>query len=195
MDNRIAIDKLDRTCRQDGELASRSIRILDPEKCTHWGSNLGSRHRDDPSSREKGKVWNRPILAGLEAVEGRKFVVTHPEVLTRLISTLGRLHEEALLLISLAADHTYLYDEVVAQGSRTGLAGNFRTIVETALTRNASAVALAHNHPSGSLSPSKEDLIFTRHVSALLSPLDITLVDHVIVTNRSALSLQKAEMT
>lgn len=56
-----------------------------------------------------------------------------------------------------------------------------RTIVQGALGVNASAVILAHNHPSGDPTPSDADIAATRSLAPLLAQLDITLLDHAVV--------------
>ena len=56
-----------------------------------------------------------------------------------------------------------------------------RLIVETALRHKANSVILAHNHPGGSLNPSKADVDATRRIAAALEAISIKVVDHIIV--------------
>lgn len=58
-----------------------------------------------------------------------------------------------------------------------------RVICQIALNTNSTGIILSHNHPSGNLNPSKEDLEITKKVKTALSTLDIQLFDHVIVTD------------
>lgn len=58
-----------------------------------------------------------------------------------------------------------------------------RNIVKNALLLNASCVVLAHNHPSGSLSPSRADRDVTKKIKEGLKSVDINIVDHIIVTD------------
>lgn len=55
-------------------------------------------------------------------------------------------------------------------------------IAQGALTANASAVILAHNHPSGDPTPSSDDLAFTSATKRMLAAVDTPMLDHVIVT-------------
>lgn len=57
-------------------------------------------------------------------------------------------------------------------------------IVREALLTNASAIIVAHNHPSGCSQPSPMDIKNTEHLKAALSPLNIQLLDHFIVGER-----------
>ena len=62
-------------------------------------------------------------------------------------------------------------------------------MAEAALRANAHAVLLCHNHPGGSLIPSRADLDMTDALSRLLSSLDVMLADHIIVAGEETLSL------
>jgi DNA repair protein RadC len=56
-----------------------------------------------------------------------------------------------------------------------------REVVKAALKENAAAVILAHNHPSGHVSPSPDDLRLTEDLKAVLQVLDVRVVDHLIL--------------
>lgn len=64
-----------------------------------------------------------------------------------------------------------------------------REVVKQALTRNAAAVILAHNHPSGVAEPSEADRLITRRISDALDLVDVRLLDHVIVGDGACVSL------
>ena len=65
-----------------------------------------------------------------------------------------------------------------------------RQIASAALALNATAVVLAHNHPSGLATPSDEDISTTRYIQEVLRKLDITLYDHVILADDDMVSLR-----
>ena len=56
-----------------------------------------------------------------------------------------------------------------------------REVVKEALALNASAIILAHNHPSGGFEPSREDLELTRILTEILRIIDVRVLDHLIV--------------
>ncbi|HAL86947.1 MAG TPA: DNA repair protein RadC [Deferribacteraceae bacterium] len=84
--------------------------------------------------------------------------------------------------------------EVVSSGTVDRTAVYPREIAELALRRKASYVIIAHNHPSGSLIPSEEDIHITERISKALETLDIKLLDHIIVTDTSFLSMKAQKL-
>jgi DNA repair protein RadC len=69
-----------------------------------------------------------------------------------------------------------------------------REVVKQALARNAAAVILAHNHPSGVAEPSDADRLITRRIRDALDLVDIRLLDHFIVGDGNCLSLASRGM-
>ncbi|MCP1298725.1 JAB domain-containing protein [Chryseobacterium sp. S0630] len=63
-----------------------------------------------------------------------------------------------------------------------------RIIMQTALLCNASSIIVAHNHPSGNLKPSNEDLKITKNIKNASEFLNIKLLDHCILTSTDYLS-------
>lgn len=88
---------------------------------------------------------------------------------------------EHFYIICLNAQRQLIYSATVAEGSLTDISVYPRKIVEEALKHQASYVILAHNHPSGTINPSQNDLDATCTISRALLPLDITVIDHIIV--------------
>ena len=66
-----------------------------------------------------------------------------------------------------------------------------RKIAEEALKNKASAVILAHNHPGGTLKPSANDIDATDAVRLALQTLDITILDHIIVSGNKYFSFKE----
>ncbi|MGA1847087.1 RadC family protein [Deferribacter abyssi] len=69
-----------------------------------------------------------------------------------------------------------------------------REIVKKALLENAVSVILVHNHPSGNLTPSNGDKVFTETVKNALTTVGIRLLDHIIVYKNRYLSFKKEEI-
>ena len=67
------------------------------------------------------------------------------------------------------------------RGSVHGSAVHPREVVKEALKENAAAIILAHNHPSGHVSPSPDDLRLTEELKGVLQRIDVRVVDHIIV--------------
>lgn len=70
-----------------------------------------------------------------------------------------------------------------------------RPILRRAFELNAARMILAHNHPSGRLTPSDADIEITQQFNRLFKALDCPIVDHIIVTAESALSFVERGIT
>ena len=77
----------------------------------------------------------------------------------------------------------------VSQGGISGTIIDIRLILATALKCNASAILLAHNHPSGNLRPSGSDIKITEKLKSACEVMDIRLLDHLIITSEKYFSL------
>lgn len=67
-----------------------------------------------------------------------------------------------------------------------------RLIVQQALNHDANTVMLAHNHPGGSLRPSSADIDVTKKIAAALNPINIKVLDHIIVAGNNSYSFAES---
>ena len=95
-------------------------------------------------------------------------------------------------ILCLDAKGKLLCCKEIGEGSVNSAAVPIRRIVEIALQANATAVVLAHNHPSGLAIPSDEDELTTYQLALALSAVDITLVDHFIIAEKDVVSLRSS---
>jgi len=72
--------------------------------------------------------------------------------------------------------------EVISEGGITGTVADPRIILKKALEHNAVNIVLCHNHPSGSLKPSRADELLTRKIKEAAQLLDMNVIDHIIVS-------------
>lgn len=100
-------------------------------------------------------------------------------------------HEPHELFACLFLDtrHRVLAFEVLFHGTVDGASVYPRAIVKRALAHNASALILAHNHPSGLCEPSQADVQLTEHLKKALALIDIRVLDHFIVGEGEPLSM------
>jgi DNA repair protein RadC len=80
----------------------------------------------------------------------------------------------------------------VARGAVSHVSVEPREVFAPAIARGASALLLAHNHPTGNVLPSVEDIGFTRTMMCAGETLGICVLDHLIVTRRGYVSLAEA---
>ena len=74
--------------------------------------------------------------------------------------------------------------ERISAGGITGTVADSRIIFNYAIRHNAVSIILCHNHPSGSLSPSNEDIDMTKKIVEAGKMLDIKVLDHIIVAEK-----------
>ena len=72
--------------------------------------------------------------------------------------------------------------EIISEGGITGTVADPRIILRKALEEDAVNIILCHNHPSGSLKPSRADEDLTKKIKAAALLLDIAILDHIIVS-------------
>ena len=103
------------------------------------------------------------------------------EVAEYLRSRLQGLTEEHFRVLLLNRRGILLEDALLTVGS-VGKAGpSTRLLVSRALSANASAVIVGHNHPSGAAQPSESYKLFTEELVRVLTPIGVKLLDHVII--------------
>ncbi|MCK5844683.1 MAG: DNA repair protein RadC [Victivallales bacterium] len=88
---------------------------------------------------------------------------------------------EAFLVIYLNARNRVLAYEIINEGTVDRAVVYPRNIVREALRNNASALILAHNHPSGECDPSAHDIALTDSLIKALKTVDVSVLDHLII--------------
>ncbi|MGB7957967.1 MAG: DNA repair protein RadC [Minisyncoccia bacterium] len=94
------------------------------------------------------------------------------------------LSKECLRGLYVDARYQVVHDEVISVGTLTSNIIHPREVFRPALEYSASAVILAHNHPSGIASPSDADIAITRQIVAAGKILGIGVLDHIVVTKQ-----------
>jgi DNA repair protein RadC len=106
-----------------------------------------------------------------------------------LSAQLRDLEHEVFCCLYLDKRHRLIHYEELFRGTIDGASVHPREIVKQALRRNAAAVIVAHNHPSGIAEPSQADEFITQRVRDALALVDIRLLDHIIVGDGASVSL------
>ena len=92
-------------------------------------------------------------------------------------------HHEVFAVIFLGRSNRINHFEIVSEGGITGTVADPRIILKKALEENAVGIILCHNHPSGSLRPSRADEELTGKIKEAAKFFDIKVMDHIIVSN------------
>ena len=95
-------------------------------------------------------------------------------------------------MVFLDAQHRVIAIDELFRGTLTQTSVYPREVVKEALAHNAAAVILAHNHPSGSATPSGADESLTRNLRQTLALVDVRVLDHLIVTPHPGAQLRRA---
>jgi DNA repair protein RadC len=96
---------------------------------------------------------------------------------------------EVFVVIFLDAQHRVIVVEDMFHGTLTQTSVYPREVMRAALDKNAAAVIFAHNHPSGVAQPSSADEFLTRNLKEALQYIDVSVLDHFIVTEQAVLSM------
>lgn len=99
------------------------------------------------------------------------------------------LQHEVFVVVFLDVNHRVLDVEPMFRGTVTQTAVYPREVVKAALSRNAAAVAFAHNHPSGQAEPSRADEALTMTLKAALALVDVRVIDHFVVAGDHLVSM------
>lgn len=103
--------------------------------------------------------------------------------------------KEVFVLLSLDSQHRLINTKTLFFGTINEAAVYPREVVKWVLEQNASAVILAHNHPSGLSQPSVADIAITRRIQSALATIDVRVLDHIIVGQGDCTSLaERGEM-
>jgi DNA repair protein RadC len=116
-----------------------------------------------------------------QRMAGKKYITSSADVADYLVHLLRGLKREAFAVVYLDASHGIIDTEVLSEGTVTVNTVYPREVVMAALKRNAVALVIAHNHPSGSLKPSPQDHQLTRTLHIICNFMHIRLLDHLII--------------
>lgn len=102
-------------------------------------------------------------------------------LISYLHGTLAHSPLELFHVLYLDRKNRLIHDETISHGTVDHCPVYPREVLLKALYHNASALIIAHNHPSGDPNPSRSDLTMTKTLQRVLGTLDIVLHDHVII--------------
>ena len=102
---------------------------------------------------------------------------------------IGVLPYESFTVVFLDSQQCLISCEEMFRGTLSAASVYPREVVVRTLHHGAAAVVLAHNHPSGEVTPSEADKALTRNLRAALALIDVRVLDHIIVGQGKALSM------
>lgn len=136
------------------------------------------------------------IISALElgrrrrAEEAIEFVkITSSKMVFEIMQPIiGELLHEEFWVLYLNNSNKIISKSQLSKGGLTGTVVDVRLVYKMALERGATGIILSHNHPSGKLQASPEDIKITKKLKTAGESLDISVLDHLIVTEHSYFS-------
>ncbi len=118
-----------------------------------------------------------------EAIELNK-VNASRDVFNFMQPTIGELTHEEFHVLFMNRANKIIQTERISSGGITGTVADARIIFNFAVRYNAVSIILCHNHPSGNLKPSDQDIDMTKKTVDAGKMLDIKVLDHIIITEK-----------
>ena len=134
-------------------------------------------------------VKDAPLMSG--------HPITKPEDAVELLGGyLCEMDREVLCVINLKTDGIPINCHFASMGSLNESMAHPREIFKASILSNAATIMLMHNHPSGNLTPSKQDTMMTDRMAKMCELMGIPLIDHVIVggDNRQYFSFKEKKL-
>lgn len=122
----------------------------------------------------------------------RKSKLSNPtEVVDFFKAELSNLKVEKFIGVFLNTKSEIINWEVISVGSLNASIVHPREVFSRAIKRSAASILVLHNHPSGHVSPSKEDLLITERLSEVGNVMGIPLLDHIIIGHEDYYSFKE----
>ena len=118
-------------------------------------------------------------------------VTTPDEVVDLLRERLQDLDREHFVVLHLDAKHSPTGLDTVSIGTLSATLVHPREVFKAAILASAGAILLAHNHPSGDVTPSKDDVDLTRRMVEAGRIIGIEVIDHIIIGDGHHLSFRE----
>lgn len=99
------------------------------------------------------------------------------------------LEHEEFRILGLSRNNSIIKTELISKGGRSGTIADGKIIFKSLIEMKASACILSHNHPSGNLKPSQQDIDLTNRFLSFSELVDLRILDHLIITDNGYTSL------
>ncbi|MBF4692318.1 JAB domain-containing protein [Fusibacter ferrireducens] len=150
----------------------------------------------EPSERQLDKINKlNEFIASYNVLklnqENEKITFKSPDDAGKYFASLlgGVKDKERFLVAFLDNSNSIIELKTVSQGSTNMAVVYPRDILKMALANDCSSILLSHNHPGGSLKASREDIALTQRIVDIFKPLNINVIDHIIVGGYSYSSM------
>jgi DNA repair protein RadC len=132
-------------------------------------------------------------LMNVQVKEAEPMVLLPLNVYERLREYCGH-RKESFIVLLLNTQQEIIAQEVVSVGTLNASLVHPREVFRSAISAGCASIIVSHNHPSGSLEPSAEDLQITKRLQDAGKLLGIELVDHVIISQQGYMSFRERNL-
>lgn len=136
-------------------------------------------------NKDKLMRYSKEQLIDMLVKENAVAITTPTDAIEPILKELERIkfkEVECFVCITLSGDHKIIGTYIVSQGLVNQTLVHAREVFRPAISDNAAAIIIAHNHPSGNLEPSLRDRDTTRRMKQAGDILGIPVLDHLIVS-------------
>lgn len=127
----------------------------------------------------KNQVKQKPVLANWQAV------------LNYAQNSIANLNYEVFRVLFLNKNYQLIEDELLGIGENDHVQVSVKLIAKKSLILHASAIILVHNHPAGNIKASSADVKITNEICNALKPLNINVLDHLIIGKNEIFSFKQ----
>lgn len=131
-------------------------------------------------------IYKRPAITTMPKIVGSSDMV---DVFRELIPKGQIDFKEFFLVALLSRNNNVLGVAQISVGTTTHTFVNIKEILQLVIKTNSSAIIVCHNHPSGNLTVSDSDKLVTKKIKEACSVIEITLLDHIILTSEGYFSV------
>lgn len=129
------------------------------------------------------------------SVKNKNKIIRKPVDLYSLLKEkILNFHKEYFLVASLDNRNKIISVDMISIGTLTSSLIHPRETFEVAIKNHAAGIIICHNHPSGELEPSEDDLLITHNLIKAGKILGINVIDHLIITKNSYISLKQKNL-
>lgn len=127
--------------------------------------------------------------------KNKKLIVKSPkDIFFPLKEKIINFHKEYFIVASLDSRNKIISINTISIGTLSSSLIHPRETFETAIKNHAAGIIICHNHPSGELKPSEDDLVITQKIVQAGKLLGIKIIDHIIITKKNCFSFAEKKL-
>jgi DNA repair protein RadC len=130
----------------------------------------------------------------VEPVTKQKKIKSTTDLVELMQDKIANIPHEEFWAVFVSQSSAILGMEIIGKGGLTSTSVDVRMIMKRALELRATGILLCHNHPSGNVKPSSQDIAITYQINDAATLLNITILDHLILNNDNFFSFNAEGM-